>query len=151
MLALADTLDLCHVFSGWPNSDGWTGVGLAVTILGCLLGIASVWLTVLIYCWTSRKQAEYQAELTFALDELRLARAQQPGPDPTPSADLSGLPDEARERFVALLEGDERIIRLTRTGTGKGAHPWLAITTTGKVLRAYRGGRTGGWHVKVLY
>ncbi len=148
---LAIGLGLSHAFSGWPNSNGWTGVGLAATVFGCALGIASVCLTVRIYLWTKESDDERHAELTFALDELREARTKQPGSDTTPSADLSGLPDQARERLEGLLARGERIVRLTRTGSGRGAHAWLAMTTKGTVLRAFKGGRTGGWHVGALY
>lgn len=151
MLALLLDNDLCQTLSRWPQPDGWTGVGFVATVAGLLVGLLALWFTWRIYSWTNASDDERHAQLTFALEELKRAYTSPTTPASEPDADLIDLPADAPDKVRALLDPGERIIRIAKPGTGKGNRPWLAMTTTGRVFRVYRGGRRGGVHASVLY
>lgn len=98
------------------------------------------------------KQATQGAELAEGIratgDAVRqlVAQAQQP----VPKADLSRLSDDERNALEGKLEAAEVVLKLERSGTGRGNHPWQAVTSVGRVLLVYTGGRSGGVHTRVL-
>ena len=150
MLALAVALGLCNVFDGWPTSPGWTGMGLAATLLGFIVGAASLVITCLIFRWTNVSDSERHAELKGALHEMGALLKEALSKVPTTDADLSSLSTPERAERRGLLGPEERVVKLARSGSGKGNRPWQAFTNAGRVLQIYTGGRGGGVHAKVL-
>ena len=136
----------------WMKSDLGLLVGLSATVLGFVVGAIALVLTFLIYRWTNTDDADRHAELLDALQTMGATvrdlgtRTQQP----LPTADLTRLSSAERSALQGMLQADEVVVRVERSGTGKGNHPWQAVTSAGRVLQVYTGGRRGGVHTNVL-
>ncbi len=98
------------------------------------------------------KQTTQGAELLDAIhamgETVRELGAQ--AQHPLPQADLSRLSDAEGTALQGMLQADEVVVTLERSGAGKGNHPWQAVTSAGRVLQVYTGGRGGGVHASVL-
>lgn len=131
------------------KSDVGVFVGFAATVLGCLVGAYALLLTRRIYRWTSKADADRHAELLDAVRTMgETVRDIITGASVPP--DLTTLSDAERSALQGLLQAREHILRVKRSGTGKGNHPWQAVTSAGRVLQVYTGGRRGGVHTSVL-
>jgi hypothetical protein len=143
-------INLCQVLARLPQPDIRTTVGLAATVLGFIAGLVSLALTILIYRWTTISDDERHAELKDALAGMRALLGELAPRAPDLRDDLGQLSLAEQRELRALLQPQEEIVRVARSGSGKGNHPWQAFTTTGRVVQVYTGGRKGGVHAKVL-
>ena len=134
----------------WMKSDAGVFVGLTATVLGFVVGAVALVLTILIFRWTNRDDGDRHAELLDAVRTMG-ATVRDVGTRTTLApADLAKLSDAERSALQGLLQANEVVVRVERSGTGKGNHPWQAVTSAGRVLQVYTGGRHGGVHTSVL-
>jgi hypothetical protein len=116
-----------------------------LTVGGVVIGVVSLVLTVLIYNWTNTTDDERHAELLEAVRDV--AALLPPG---QPQANLGQLSQDEQTKLLGALQQGENVVHIARSATGKGNHPWRAITSLGRVLQVYTGGRRGGVHVTVV-
>jgi hypothetical protein len=117
----------------------------ALTVGGFVVGVLSLGLTWLIFQWTNKTDDEHQTELLDAVHDIAELL-----PQGQPSANLSQLSQPEQVKLLAALQQGESVVHVARSATGKGNHPWRAITNQGRVFHIYTGGRLGGVHVKEL-
>ena len=134
------------------SPDIWTISGFWITLAGLLVGVAALVVAIRIFRSTNRSDAEKHSELLDSLaatkDALQDAIARG-GANP---ADLfaAGL-SVAEAAFVdQMLEPAELAVHARRRSRGRGNHPWQVVTSRGRILEIYTGGRTGGVHGRVL-
>lgn len=125
-------------------------IGFWATIGGAVFGLLALILAGLIYHWTTQQDGERHEELTDALattgDTLKELLANS-GAGIAP-ADLSALSAEMQVALTGQLGTNEKVVKLEKPGEGrKGNHPWFAVTSLGRTLKVYAGGRSGGVHV----
>ena len=136
--------------TGCAGRDGWDISSWILTAVGCAVGIGALIISILIYRWTTTTDDERHHGLKDALDALAdVVRNQAQAANVVP-VDLHSLSDAERAQVLESLEPNEVIVRLERARSGKGNHPWLAVTTHGRVLSVYSGGRRGGVHMHVV-
>lgn len=121
------------------------------TIGGAVVGSAALVVAVLIYCWTTNQDDERHGELTDALSTTGDALAELLASSAVQQTDLSPLSSDMRTALLEHLTSNEKVVKLERPGEGrKGNHPWFAVTSLGRTLKLYVGGRRGGVHVTDL-
>jgi hypothetical protein len=131
-----------HTVAATIMSPCWND---ALTIGGFIVGAVSLALTGLIYRWTGTTDSERHEELLEAVREM--AALLPPG---QPPANLGQLSQDEQAKLRGALQQGENVLHVARSATGKGNHPWRAITSQGRVLQVYTGGRRGGVHLTVV-
>ena len=128
------------------KSNVGTCIGLICTVLGFVVGAVALVLTILIYRWTNQDDANRHAELLDAVKTMGATVEDLGKTSPLSPADLTKLSPAERSALHGLLQPDEIVVRVERSGTGRGNHPWQAVTSAGRLLQVYTGGRRGGVH-----
>ncbi len=115
-----------------------------------MLGVAALVVAIAIFRWTRGDDDERHGELLDALDNAETALAELAAGLAVAPADLSLLSEDERNELRRRLSPGEIVVKVARSSRGKGNHPWQAVTSHGRTLQVYTGGRTGGVHTRVL-
>jgi type II secretory pathway pseudopilin PulG len=152
-LARATTRATAALNESSESSPGaWTLGGFWLTAGGVLIGVASLVLAVLIFRSTNRSDQEKHGELLDALHAAQSALEQTIQRTGATQANLAalGLSVPESEKVDEFLGEGEVAVFARRRATGKGNHPWQVVTSRGRVIQIYTGGRTGGVHGSAL-
>ncbi|MBU2600819.1 MAG: hypothetical protein KKA32_01435 [Actinobacteria bacterium] len=141
---------LVSTLGTWPKVDGWVLLGFVFTTAGFVVGVVALVLTSLIYHWTNRTDSDRHSELTDALQVTQDAVRDLSAQVAPAEAHLGDLSAEEERSLRGLLGSGEVVVRCARSGSGKGNHPWQAVTSKGRLLQVYTGGRRGGVHASEL-
>jgi type II secretory pathway pseudopilin PulG len=134
------------------SPDAWTLGGFWLTAGGVLISIASLVLAILIFRSTNRSDQQKHGELLDALQATQGALEQTIARTGATAANLGalGLSVPEMQKVAEYLGDGEVAVHARRRAAGKGNHPWQVITSRGRVIQIYTGGRGGGVHGSVL-
>lgn len=170
VIAVAGAALICSLLKACVSDEVGSGGWNDAAVLGLFASGCGIWLTWRIYRWQSFESAELNTKIETALGKLRareqtlaaveaqrdeVVRRQTRGepaevaPEPAERTrvDLADhLSPEGVEAVERLLKGEEFIVEVGRSGSGRGNHPWVIETSGGRWIRASRGGRgKRGW------
>ncbi len=107
--------------------------------IGSVASIVSLFLSVAIFRWTKRDTDQMEVRLHAALAAVRDA-PRLPAPA-SASADLQRMDGDYQAELSRRLQAGEVVVRLDRSGQGKGNHSWHAVTSQGRLITLSKGGR----------